>query len=119
MGEHLRRVRLERGLWQKHLAREFGCSTATIQNYEQGRTAPELRHWPAILRFLGFDPRPEPSSWPARLRHLREGRGLTQGELAALLGIDIRTANAWENGRNRPRLAGRVAKAVKDFLGER
>jgi hypothetical protein len=37
---------------------------------------------------------------------------------AALLGIDIRTANARENGRNRPRLTGHVAKAVQAFLGE-
>jgi transcriptional regulator with XRE-family HTH domain len=119
LGEHLKRVRLDRGLWQTHLAREFGCSTATIQNYEMGRTLPEIHHWPAILRFLGNDPRPEPTSWPERLRHVREGRGLTQADLAQHLGVDIRTVNSWENRRNRPRFTGRVAKAVKAFLDGR
>jgi transcriptional regulator with XRE-family HTH domain len=119
VGEHLKRARLDRGLWQKHLAREIGCSKATIQNYEKGRTVPEVHHWPAILRFLGYDPRPEPTAWPERLRSVREGRGMTQAELGAQLGIDIRTVNAWENGRNRPRLTGRIAGAVRDFLAER
>jgi transcriptional regulator with XRE-family HTH domain len=119
VGEHLRRARLDRGLWQKHLAREFGCSTATIQNYEQGRTAPELRHWPAILCFLGYDPRLQPTSWPERLRHAREGRGMTQGELGALLGVEQETVSRWEVAREKPRLIGRVRRAVRAFLGER
>jgi DNA-binding transcriptional regulator YiaG len=96
------------------LAGAFGCSKDTIRNYEAGRSMPEVRHWPAVLRFLGYDPRPEPASWPERLRFVREGRGLTQGELASLLGVDIRTVNAWEKGHGRP--ARRTATALQAFL---
>jgi DNA-binding transcriptional regulator YiaG len=58
---------------------------------------------------------------PARLRHVREGRGLAQGELGALLGVEQETVSRWEIGSERPRLIGRAAKAVKvkAFLGER
>ena len=119
MGEHLKKARLDRSLFQAHLAHELGCSTATIRNYENGRTAPELRHWPAILHFLGYDPRPVPAGWPERLRHVREGRGLTQGELGALLGVEQETVSRWEISTEPPRLTGRVKKAVQDFLGKR
>jgi transcriptional regulator with XRE-family HTH domain len=57
IGEHLRRVRLDRDLWQKDVAREIGCSAASLLNWEKGRAEPELRFLPAILRFLGYDPR--------------------------------------------------------------
>jgi transcriptional regulator with XRE-family HTH domain len=119
VGEHLKKARLDRSLWHKHLAHDFGCSISTIQNYEKGRTAPDLRHWPAILHFLGYDPRPVPTSWPERLRHAREGRGLTQGELGALLGVEQETVSRWEIAKDPPRLIGRAKKAVQAFLGER
>jgi transcriptional regulator with XRE-family HTH domain len=37
-----------------------------------------------------------------RLRQLREGRGLSQGELARLLGIDPMQTNRYERGLNLP-----------------
>jgi hypothetical protein len=39
---------------------EVGCSKASLLNWERGRAEPELRFLPAILRFLGYDPRQEP-----------------------------------------------------------
>jgi transcriptional regulator with XRE-family HTH domain len=60
LGEHLRRVRLDRDLWQREVAREIGCSKASLLNWERGRAEPELRFLPAILAFLGYDPRQEP-----------------------------------------------------------
>ncbi len=114
LAEHLKKVRLDRGLLQKEVAREVGCSKDTLRNYEAARVAPEIRYWPAIMRFLGYDPRPEPSTWPERLRFAREGRGLTQGELALLLGVDIRTVNSWETGHEKP--GRRSSRALQGFL---
>jgi DNA-binding XRE family transcriptional regulator len=75
LGEHLRRARLDRKLLQRHLAREIGCSQASLASWEAGRGAPGLRFLPGILAFLGYDPRPEPRTSPARRRHVREGAG--------------------------------------------
>jgi transcriptional regulator with XRE-family HTH domain len=89
-------VRLDRGLWQKQVAREIGCSKASLLNWEKGRAAPEVRFWPTILRFLGYDPRPEPATLGGQLRAAREGAGLSEEALARKLGLDPGTLAAWE-----------------------
>lgn len=33
-----------------------------------------------------------------RLKHLREEQGLTQAQLAELVGVDFRTVSIWERG---------------------
>jgi DNA-binding XRE family transcriptional regulator len=59
VGEHLKRARLDRGIRQKEAARSIGCRPATLGTWEKGRVAPDVPFWPAILRFLGYDPRPD------------------------------------------------------------
>ena len=87
---------MDRGLWQKHVASEVGCSKASLTNWEKGHAEPELRFLPAILRFLGYDPRPEPASFGGRIRAAREATGLSERELARRLGLDPGTLAAWE-----------------------
>jgi len=89
-------VRLDRGLWQKHVAREIGCSKASLTNWEKGHAEPELRFLPAILAFLGYDPRPAPATFGARIRAAREAAGFSERELARRLGLDPGTLAAWE-----------------------
>jgi DNA-binding XRE family transcriptional regulator len=60
LADHLKKARLDRGIPQRDAARAIGCSPLTFLHWEKGRVAPDVRFWPAILRFLGFDPRPEP-----------------------------------------------------------
>jgi hypothetical protein len=60
LGEHLRRTRLARSLLQRQAAEAIGCHHASLLNWEKGRVAPEVRFWPAVLGFLGYDPRPKP-----------------------------------------------------------
>jgi len=62
VGEHLKRARLDRGIRQKEAPRMLGCGPGTLGTWEKGRVAPDVRFWPAILAFLGYDPRPEPES---------------------------------------------------------
>jgi DNA-binding transcriptional regulator YiaG len=40
---------------------------------------------------------------PARIRSLRRRLGLSQGELAALIGVNRATANMWEKGKIKPK----------------
>jgi helix-turn-helix protein len=50
----------------------------------------------AILRFLGYDPRPEPETLGGRIRAAREAEGLSEEALARQLGLDPGTVAAWE-----------------------
>lgn len=121
MGEHLKRRRLDLGKTQKEVAREIGVSHKTYEYWEQGRTAePEIRHYPAIVRFLGYDPAPpDPTvSIGERLRAARRARGLSRKKLAKLIGIDESTLWKWEQRGKQGRPARRVMRAVEEFLRE-
>ena len=41
IGENIKKLRKEKGLTQKQLAKECGLSIATIQGYEQGKYEPK------------------------------------------------------------------------------
>jgi DNA-binding XRE family transcriptional regulator len=57
---------------------------------------------PAIIRFLGYDPRPTPTTFGQRLVHLRGTYGLSQRMLARRLGVDILTLRRWEKDQHQP-----------------
>ena len=47
---------------QREVATEIGVHHQTLALWERSRTSPAVRHWPGILRFLGYDPNPQPQS---------------------------------------------------------
>lgn len=50
-----------------------------------------------------------------RIAELRKARGLSQGDLALLLGVNVRTVAAWEAAEQTPR--ARHAKGLARRLG--
>lgn len=78
------------------MAERIGVDTATITNWELDHAAPEFRWLPAIVDFLGYDPRPQPTTIGQALIRHREGQGLSQREFAAQLGVDPSTLAKWE-----------------------
>ena len=114
LGEHVRRVRMDRGIEQKALARELGVTAGTLANWELRSTEPEVRHLPAVLHFLGFDPRPEGVTLADRVRRQREGLGLSQRALADRLQVDPTTVSDVERGTG-PR-SRRVRRAFENFV---
>src|SRR4051812_12867322 len=56
LGEHIKRVRLARGLYQKDVAKAVAVTTDTVHNWEAGKTEPPIGIMPAVLAFLGYDP---------------------------------------------------------------
>ena len=58
----------------------------------------------------GGDPAEPPA---ARLRQLRAQRGLSQEQLAHLLGVSFATVNRWETGRTQ--MSARARQALADF----
>jgi DNA-binding XRE family transcriptional regulator len=77
VGEHLKRRRLDFGLLQREVAEQIGVDKATLYNWEKGRSEAELRFYPAIIRFLGYDPTvPDPSLSIGELLRPPAGRGV-------------------------------------------
>lgn len=52
-----------------------------------------------------------------RLRKIRRDRHLTQGRMAAALGVKSVTYGAWEAGRNRPDDVVAVARHIEELFG--
>jgi transcriptional regulator with XRE-family HTH domain len=116
LGDHIRRRRLELGLLQAEVAKRIGVCEDSIHHWEVGDTTPAFRWFPAIIAFLGDDPRPVPHHLGPRLRHWREGKGLSQLELARRLGVDAGTVGQWEIGHEH--LIGRQLARVRELLAD-
>jgi transcriptional regulator with XRE-family HTH domain len=115
IGDHLRKRRLDLGLFQREVAQRLGVDTATITNWELGRTAPAIRFLPALTRFLGYNPYPPSQCLAERLHVRRRSLGWSQAHLAGLLGIDEGTITRWERGHRQPR--GEVLKRLNALIG--
>ena len=102
LGDHVRARRLERGLFQKDVAKLVGVCTDTVTNWEKNRSNPDLRALPGVVEFLGYDPRPADQFVANQLTHARQARGLTQRELAQILRVDPSTLSKWELGIREP-----------------
>ncbi len=74
----------------------LGVNAWTILNWEKGRTAPPIVTVPALLRWLGHDPFPEPKTPQERMVAARRAAGWTIAEAARHLGIDAATWVNWE-----------------------
>ncbi len=103
LGEHIKRRRLELSLFQRDVGRQVGCDESSVLNWEKGRNEPELKFIPAILAFLGYDPRPPSQSVGQCLVRYRESRGWSQKRLARELDVDPTTLSRWELGKKAPR----------------
>jgi transcriptional regulator with XRE-family HTH domain len=115
LGDHLRAKRLDLGLTQRGVAERIGASKASVLNWETDRFPPDLASIPAILCFLGYDPRPEGETLGEKLHRARTARGITQKKLAKQINLDQGTLSSVEDGR---RVTRRVAAVVAAWLRE-
>ena len=72
LGDHIRKCRLDLGLFQKQVAECIGVDEATIYHWECNETNPPNRHIPQIIRFLEYNPLPQPEQ-PGRSFSRLEG----------------------------------------------
>ena len=56
IGDHIRKIRIERRQYQRNLATIFHVTVDTVRNWEQNRIPPHQRNIPAIVAWLGYDP---------------------------------------------------------------
>lgn len=99
LGEHIRKVRLERRLFQRDLAKLCGVEKTSVQNWERGVGIPNIRVIPKIIDFLAYYPESVPSTLALRIAYARRRLGCTQEELANMLGVTSFKLWEWESGR--------------------
>jgi transcriptional regulator with XRE-family HTH domain len=115
LGDHVKKARLDRGLFQEDLARELGVSVGTVVNWEKNLTRVATRYLPKVVAFLGYDPREESGTLGERIRAQREVQGLSQEALAETLGLNPSTVRAWERAEVR-KLFPAVQRRFEEFL---
>ena len=99
LGEHIKNRRLDLGLTLKEAGKLLGTDEWSVINWEKGRTAPKVYRLPTIIRFLGYNPLPQPRTIAERLVAKRLERGWTRKAASRQLGIDISTLGDWEQGK--------------------
>ena len=103
LGEHVKRCRLMRRLTQNEAAHLLGVNAWRVLNWEKGKTQPPIESMPAIFRWLGYDPYPEPKNLLERMLAKRRAKGWSAKEAARRLGVDEGTWGAWERGVTFPK----------------
>ena len=88
LGDHIRQKRLGLRLEQKDVAKIIQVSENTVWNWEAKRTEPIIRHYPAIMEFLGYCPWEHLQTWGERLNRYRIHQGLSLEQFAHELGVD-------------------------------
>jgi transcriptional regulator with XRE-family HTH domain len=115
LGDHIRRRRLDLGLFQKQVAQQIGVSKATIWNWECHESSPQIHVLPQVIKFLGYDPFPPPESLAEKLVKRRKAFGVTQKEMAKRLGIDPTTLARLERGGSRRLFSKTLRKSRPSF----
>jgi transcriptional regulator with XRE-family HTH domain len=82
---------MDLGLQVKEVATQLGADEQSVSGWELGHRQPSLVHLPAVIHWLGYDPRPLTESLGIRIRRWREARGLSQEHLARSLQVDPST----------------------------
>ena len=99
LGDHIRKQRLDQGLFQKQVAERMGTSEDTIYRWERNESKPQIQFIPAIINFLAYNPLSPPESPCERLVFYRQINGLSQRSLAKQIGIDPKALGLCENGK--------------------
>ncbi|MGD0589996.1 MAG: helix-turn-helix transcriptional regulator [Bacteroidota bacterium] len=114
-GEHIKKRRLELGLFQSQVAKILGVTESTITNWEKHRSEPMLWVIPKVIEFLGCVPDLQSTqSFGQRIRAYRYLHGITQKELAKQIGIDPATLSRLE--RDQGNIFSSTMAKIKLFL---
>ena len=102
LGDYLRKKRLDLGLLQREVAEQIGVDESTINNWERQRTIAALPHMCRIAEFLSYIPYNPTEPLAERLRACRTVLGLSQREIAKVIGCDPKAVWEWETGLREP-----------------
>jgi Helix-turn-helix domain len=115
LGDHIRKRRMDLGLTRKALAALLRTNVWTVKGWEEHlRPKVGVRFYPAVIRFLGYNPLPDPTTRGGAVRRERLARGWSIERLAVESGVDPSTIRRIE--MDRPRLGHRSVRAVCNIL---
>ena len=115
LGGHLLKRRCQRGLLQKEVAANLGVDASTYLLWEQDRSQPTVRYYPAIFDFLGYEPFAASAALPDQIAAQRRRLGLTLKEASMAIGVDEGTFQRWETGQWKPRMSKEAARRFLAF----
>ena len=97
IGEHIRKRRQELRLFQSDVAKILDVSEDTITYWENGRSSPQISYYPRIIQFLGNNPFSTlKDTLGGRIKNYRVENGISQKQLAKIIGVDEGTLRSWE-----------------------
>jgi hypothetical protein len=115
LGDHLRRRRMDVGLTRKGAATQLGTNAWSLKCWEDDPSSKiRERFFPAIIRFLGYNPLPEPTTFGRLVMRERLSRGWSRPRLAVECEADVATIRRIE--RDTARLAKKTLRAVVRVL---
>ena len=101
LGDHLRRRRIELGLYQKDVAARLDVTTPTVWNWEN-KGSVDLRFTPRVIEFLGYNPISQPEDLLEKLAWYKQVNGLTLEQLGVEMERDPEQLADWLSGRHKP-----------------
>ena len=114
LAQRLQLRRRQLNLTQAEAGAIIGTDEWSLRKWERGRL-PTIRSYPGIIRFLGCEPWPEPTTLGERLLAERRRRGLPRSDAATLIGADESTFWRWETDQWQVH-SHRCREAVEAFL---
>lgn len=103
LGEHLRKVRIQRKLSQSQVAKIIGVSTNTITFWEKNRNHPTEKFASKIIKFLGYFPFEwEHENLQTQVKYARMVSGHTLKHMGKEIGVDSSTIYKIFNGKSKP-----------------
>ncbi len=115
LGAKLRRRRHELALDRRAAAVVLEADEKTLMWWERDERPPFVRAYPAIIRFLGYEPWPKPDTLADALIAERRRRGRRIEQAAKDTGIDEGTWRRWERGEWKA--TERSVRALSSWLG--
>jgi DNA-binding XRE family transcriptional regulator len=104
LGRHLMVRRQVLGHRQIDAAAAVGVDPKTWMWWEQDMRQPYVHQYPAIIRYLGYEPWAEPLTLGSSLLAQRRRQGLSIKRAAEIVGVDEGTFGRWESGEWKPQL---------------
>jgi DNA-binding transcriptional regulator YiaG len=97
IGDHIKTYRLTHNILIKDIIPTLGVDRETLRGWEQGLFHPLLRHYPRIIKLLGYIPfETDETTLAGKIKKYRYINGLTQRQFANLINADIVTVWKWE-----------------------